>query len=283
MTEEKAKKKKPDICKWIGLALLAILVILALFFRAPWKVITLLLIILAACTVLPKPYRKWFWLSVAAIVLVLIIWVFLPEDNEGWRPYTFDEELAAIQAKYAIPDSQNAAKIYNALLEDYDPNTMHPDFLDPNIEHLTLREPWSSEDHPELARWLEGHQDTIAKLFEASKVARCAFPIPHDNFSLSDTIDHLSPLRGWAFLLVRSGNNDMAEGRIEEGLDKYLCVKKIGEHIRQQSTMLEILSGIAIEALAVGRFKAFVVTADATESHLSLVEKAVADIKSYFS
>ena len=104
MIEEKAKKKKPGIykriLKWIGLVLLVLLLIAALIFQAPWKVIALLVIVLAACTILPKPARKWFWLSIAAIVVVLIIWVFLPEDNEGWRPYTFDEELAALEAKH---------------------------------------------------------------------------------------------------------------------------------------------------------------------------------------
>ncbi|NIP25075.1 MAG: hypothetical protein GWN67_14895, partial [Phycisphaerae bacterium] len=277
------EKKKPGvykrIVKWTGLGLLVLLLIAALIFQAPWKVIALLLIVLAACTVLPKPYRKWFWLSVATVVLVLIIWVFLPEDSEGWRPYTFDEELAALEAKYAIPDSENAATIYNALLEDYGPNTIHPDFLDPNIDHLTLREAWSSEDYPELATWLQEHQKTITKLLEASKVEKCVFPITHDTLSLSDIMDYLPNIRGWAFLLVRAGNNDMAEGRIEEGLEKYLCVKKIGDHLWQQSTMLEILVGKAVEDLALGRFKAFVVTTDATEEHLNLIEKAVVDIK----
>ncbi len=283
MTEQKAKKKElgiyKRIVKWIGLGLLVLLLIAALFFHAPWKISTLLLIVLAACTVLPKPARKWFWLSAAAVVLVLIIWVFMPEDNEGWRPYTFDEELAALEAKYAIPDSENAATIYNNLLEDYDPNTMRADFLDPNLENLTRREPWSSRDYPELAQWLQQHRRTITKLSEASKVAKCAFPIPHDTFSLSDTMDYLPAIRGWAFLLVRAGNNDVAEGRIGAGLEKYLCVRKMGDHIRQQSTILEMLVGIAVEALALGRFKAFVVTADATEKRLSLIEKAVADIK----
>jgi len=284
MSEQDKKKsnklrKIGHILKWIGLTLLAVLIILALIFQAPWKVITLLLIILAACTVLPKPARKWFWLSAAAIVIALIIWVFLPEDSEGWRPFTFDEELATLEAKYAIPDSENAAKIYNELLEDCDPNTMHPDFLEPNLDNLTLREPWSSQDYPELAQWLEDHQDTIAKLLEASKVEKCAFPITHDILSMSDAVYYLPKIRQWAFLLVRAGNNDMADGRIEEGLKKYLCVKKIGGHMQQQSSMVEILVGMAVEDLADARFKAFIVTADAAEEHLSIIEKAVMDIK----
>ncbi len=283
MDEQKAKKKEMEIykriLKWIGLTLLVILIMLALIFQAPWKMTALLLIILLACTVLPKPARKWFWLSAAGIVIALIIWVFLPEDNEGWRPYKFDEELAALEAKYAIPDSENAAMVYNQLLEHYDANVFEPNFVDPNLDSLTRKKPWLSKDHPELAQWLQQHQRTIAKLSEASKVARCAFPIPHDTFSLSDTMDYLPAMRHWAFLLIRAGNNDVAEGRIEEGLEKYLSVRKMGDHIRQQSTLLEMMLGIAAEDLALGQFKAFVVTADATEEHLSLMEKAVADIK----
>ncbi|MFQ6036920.1 MAG: hypothetical protein ACE5NM_13860, partial [Sedimentisphaerales bacterium] len=92
MAEEKQEKKKAGIIwrilKWIGLATLALLLILAIVFQVPWKVITLLFIVLAACTILPRQMRRWFWFSVGAIVAVLIIWVFLPEDDEGWRPYT---------------------------------------------------------------------------------------------------------------------------------------------------------------------------------------------------
>ncbi|MHC4302589.1 MAG: hypothetical protein ACYS7Y_35460, partial [Planctomycetota bacterium] len=52
------------IMKWIGLGLLTLLIILALIFQAPWKITTLLAIILAACTALPKQMRKWFWFGV---------------------------------------------------------------------------------------------------------------------------------------------------------------------------------------------------------------------------
>jgi len=135
MIQQKAKKKRPNICKWIGLTLLAILIILALIF------------------------------------FVLIIWVFLPEDNEGWRPYTFDKEFAALEEKYAIPDSENAATIYNELLESHDANVFEPDFMDDDLDRLTLREPWSGKDHPELAKWLQRptkYHRKIVRGFEGS-------------------------------------------------------------------------------------------------------------------
>ena len=120
MTEQKAKKKAWRIIKLIlralGLMVLAALIAFALVFKAPWRVITLLLIILAACTVLPRPARKWFWLSVGVIILVLILYVFLPDHSE-WKPYrhNFETELKAFNNKYAIPDETNAAVVYNRL------------------------------------------------------------------------------------------------------------------------------------------------------------------------
>jgi hypothetical protein len=92
-------------------------------------------------------------------------------------------------------------------------------------------------------------------------------------------MDHLSAMRQWAFLLIRAANNDVAEGRIRQGLQKYLSVRKMGDHMRRQSTLLEMQVGIAIEAHAIGRFKMFVVTSDVTEEHLTIIEKAVAEMK----
>jgi hypothetical protein len=80
----------------------------------------LLVVFLLAHTVLPRPGLKWFWAGVGVVVIALIIWVFMPEDDTGWRPYTFDEELAALEAKRAIPDEENAARIYNELLGSYE-------------------------------------------------------------------------------------------------------------------------------------------------------------------
>lgn len=285
--EQKAEKKKSGIVKrifkWISLGLLALLLIASIIFQAPWKVITLLVIILLACTVLPKTLRKWFWLSAGAVVIALITWVFLPEDNKCWRPYTFDEELAALEAKYAIPDSENAADIYDKLLEDYDPNAVRPDCLDPNLDNLTRREPWSSRDYPELAKWLQEHQDTIAALMQVCRKDKCHFPIPANQADLSQTMKRLSPTRRWAFLLVRAANNDLGEDRIEQALEKQMAVLQMAKHQFQQSTVIEMLVGKAIEALALGQFKRFIVTDDAAEKHISVIEEAVADIKHNWS
>jgi len=279
MDEQKDKKKKPNICKWIGLALLAILIILALFFQAPWKVIATLLIILAACTILPKPYKKWFWLSVAAVVLALIIWVFLPEDNEGWRPYTFDEEFAALETKHAIPDSENAAKIYNQLLKDY-----NDDVFDANLSYgaqfrLRSGKTLLSEDESEVREWLQQHKTTVDELLKASEIKKCRFTMSQYNVTSTRSMKRLSAMRNWAFLLVAAANNNFREGRTDKALEQLIAAVQMGKHENQQGTMGDILVGINIEAMVIKQFKNFIVDGEASEEHLSLISKPLADIK----
>jgi hypothetical protein len=283
MAEEKEEKKKPGIVrrifKWFGLGLLTVLIIFGLIFQAPWKVTTLLVIILAACTVLPKPARKWFWLTVGVVVIVLIIWVFLPEDNEGWRPYTFDEELAALQAKYAVLDEENAAIIYNRLLEQEQQEDQNEPNIPEDYYQLDRFEPWSSEDHLIVAQWLEGQQTKIETLLEASKVERCAFPLNVNIINFGERMDRLAAMRRWAYLLLCSANNDIAEGRSNKALEKYLAVLQMGKHQWQQPVLVDTLVGTALEALAFRQFTRFTVTGNATEEHLSVIEEALTEIK----
>jgi len=285
MAEEKKETKKPclakRILKWIGLMVLSTLIIAALVFQAPWKVTTLLVIILAACTILPKPYRKWFWLSAAGVVVALIIWVFLPDDVEGWKPYTFDEELAAMEAKYAVADEENAATIYNTLLASYDANDFEPNLADADIDFSDLVHsgPWTSEDYPEAAKWLNGHQGTINTLMEAAKREKCLFPIQADPLSIGYTMDRLAPMRRWTYLLICAGNNEIGEANINNGIEKYISVLQMGKHQCQQPTVIDALVGIAIENLALSRINRLIITGEVTEGHISIIEKALANVK----
>jgi inner membrane protein len=277
-TISKSVELGKNIAKWLFVVWLVMALILGCILQAPWKLMTLFLIFLVACTVLPKPYRKWSWYSVAAVVLGLIIWNFLPEDSEGWRPYTFDDELAALQAKYAIPDSENAATIYNQLLEDFNDVDFYNNLPTEVRINFPIREPWSEQDNPELAQWLRKKQTTIEKLIETSKIDKCQFPIA-DTIELGKKTNRFTLMRQWTFFLITVAANDLGEDRIDEALEKYMVVLQIGKHHYQQPSGIEKLLGIAIEALAVSQFNRFIVTGAATEEHLSIIEEAVADIK----
>jgi hypothetical protein len=210
------------------------------------------------------------------VIIALVIWIFLPEDTEGWRPYTFDEELAALKAKRAIPDEENAAIIYNQLFESLDTDSNQPEFFS-----KSTREPWRAKDHPELAQWLRQHGNTIAKLIEASKIEKCQFPINASILSISDDtiMDRLALMRKLVYLLISAANNDIAEGRIDQALEKYIAVLQMGSHQCQQLSLLDFLVGWALEELSTNQLKRFIVTGDATEEHLAIIKRALAEIR----
>lgn len=292
MAEEKQQKEKKKrgilrkivlILKWVGLILLAILLIAALIFQAPWKVTTLLAIILLASTVLPKPYRKWFWASVGLVVIVSVVCVFLPDNNEDWRPYTFDEELAAIEAKRAVPDEQNAALIYNKMLQNHEQSDFEPNLIDPNIYYRTTSGPWSSADYPQVAQWLENHHDTIAKLTQACEKEKCRFPMNASPATFNRRIDRNNAMRHFSSLLFSEANRDIGEGKVDDSLKKYITTLKVGQHIYQQPTATDLLAGLAIQRLVSVQLNRFVIEAKPTVKQLQLISESFKDLKNDFS
>jgi len=276
--KEQPEKKKRGlfrrIFKWIGLGLLVLLLIAGLIFQAPWKVITLLAIILVACTILPKPARKWFWLSAGVVLIALIIWVFLSEDDEGWRPYTFDKELAALEAKYAIPDEENAAMIYNKLFETLDIDSNQPEFFI-KLKPSSKDEPWLTKDHPETADWLKDKQKIIDRLIEISRIEKCKFSIPVGPASLDLSMKRLPQIRRSTFLLVSAANNDIAEGRIDAALEKCLCIIQMAKHLYQQPVMIGFMVGFAIEHMALERLNRFVIEGQTSGKQLRLISNSI--------
>ncbi len=273
--EQLPEKKKRVSCKrffkYLGLGLLALMLITSIIFQAPWKVITILAVILACCTLLPKPARKWFWLSVGVTVIALIIWVFLPEDNEGWRPYTFDEEVAALEAKYAIPDEENAAFAYDEIFENLNIDANQPDFF-LKSKPSSKDEPWLIKDHPEMTEWLKSQQGTIEKLLQATKKDKCIFlPILADPLSLGEYMKRLPNVRQCAFLLVSTTNNNMAEGRIDAALEKFFCINQMAKHMNQQPVMICHLVGIAIESLGLQQLNQLVIEGQPKPEQLQLI------------
>ncbi len=281
MAEEKQKHPKLTrlikVFDWITGTILVLFIIGGIVLRAPWKLIAVLIAALLISTIIPKPARKWIWLTVVIIVIGLVIWVFLPNKTEGWKPYTFDAELAALEAQYAIPPQENAATIYNKLLEGCDPNTLDPD-LESEVDNLTSLQPWSSADYPELAKWLQQHQHTIATLLHACQMEKCHF-LTQIDIDMTEQLDRNSMMRDLMYLLIRAGNNDIGDGRIDEGLQKLIAALQIAKHMRQQPLLIDMLVGYASESLAISRLKRFIVMQNPEDPHLTLIEKALAKIE----
>jgi len=219
-----------------------------------------------------KRTKRRVWLAAIVVAITVLIVCLL---WSRWNSNSVDERLAAIEAARAIPDSQNAATIYNQLLQDPNATSLldtRPGFLDDDSDNLTARQPWSGKNFPELAVWLKEQQHLFDRLLEASKFDKCRFPIAIDPVQRSQPSQPYRAMRKWTFLLRRAANNDIGEGRIDDAIDKWRCLLQMGNHLRQQPLFLEYLVAIAIEAVALNQTVVFLVEGNADETHLRKVE-----------
>jgi len=195
-----------------------------------------------------------------------------------WKHYFYEspyEKLVAIEAASAIPETENAATIYNKFL-GYDTSLFNYDFQqDKTSEDATLAKPWSGKDYPELAKWYEQQQDLIDELLQVSKIEQCRFPLT--DFPKGEGVHgrRLRAFRIWIFFLVRSANNDIAEGRIEKALEKCFCLIRMGRHNRQQPFALDFSIGIIIESMALRRMRICIVESNVTDQNLRAIETAL--------
>ena len=263
--------------KWLFVVVLTLLFVGGLCYHGPWKVLTLIGIVLATLTIVPKPVRKWVWGCFGVIVIVLIVWVFLPDDNEGWKPYTFDEELAQMRARYAVGDEENAAVIYNQMIETFDANDFVPEFMDDELERLTSYRPWSTEDYPQMAEWVKTNEKTTAALMRAAAKEKCHFQI-YVNPGSTHATNRLGPMSRWTQFLVRAGFNDLGDSRNGQALDKFLTALQIGNHLYQQQSMLYHLVGFGIEGRAIASLNYYIVNSEIENDQLERIEHAIQGI-----
>jgi len=196
------------------------------------------LIVLLTLTVVPRVFRKWIWVAGGGVVVVLIVWVFLPDDDEDWRPYTLDQEISAFYTKYAVPDELNAAVIYEKLPEvedNYQSISYDFDPFDPN--DATTTKPWRRQEYPEAAQWLDKYNDSLVILLQASRKKACSF---QNLFNDWVWIAGHNNIRDWAQILIASGNLDLGEGRIDEGIEKHVAVLRMANHLHQQPMFADI-------------------------------------------
>jgi hypothetical protein len=276
-------KKRPCLTSRIvssaWIAFLSLLLAMSLYFQAPWKIAVLIFIFLFAAVILPRVYRKWFWAGVGCAAAVVIIWVLLPEEDAGWQPYIFDKEIATFEEKYAIPDGENAAVIYNQLLSDYDTDSFLAGLTKSELYELPMVVPWLRKEHPGIAAWLERHRATISKLQSASQIECCRFAIKPDVVNIGSMTERFRMMGKWAHLLITAANNDMAEGRIQEGLEKYIASLQIGKHQNQQSSLADFMAGNGIERCSMSQMKRYAVVGPVAEEQLNLIEQTLAEIK----
>jgi hypothetical protein len=184
-----------------------------------------------------------------------------------WRIFFYkspEEQLAAIEASLAIPDSENAAVYYNALCIELN-------FL------MTLGElrrhaqssyylPWTRNSNPEGYATLRDSNRWIEKIIDISKIKEARFSIySHDIISIDETSMYI---RDIAYILSWAGAYDLGNGRIDSALDKFISQIRISFHLNQQPLRTPKLVGTAIEAVGLRNIRNITMCADITEEQL---------------
>lgn len=211
-------------------------------------------------------------------LLPIAVGIALAWLSEQSTVHSLDEHLAAIEAARAIPDSENAAVIYNRLIKDYGNIEVPSGVVNVNTD-TTAEKPWLSDDNPQLRMWIDQEQPLITGLIEATRIKQCRFPLTGYPQDIPQRRARSIAMRSWAFLLFRAGNNHVAEGRIESAVRKYLVAITMGAHIAQQPVIVDRMLGLAIECVALSRMRSFVVDGPFAQTDLKAIEAALPPIR----
>ncbi len=258
--------------KWLFVLLLTMLLIAGLIFKAPWKVNTLLTILVITPTIIPRRIRKYIYLTFALVLVALTIWIFLPEDDEGWEPYVFKDELAALEAKRHVPDKANAAIVYNRLLDNYDFDDFDYSMSDCLPEHASdyARHMFEFQAFGGLEADID---QTIQTLLEAAQFEKCRFEVAYSLFVVDNQFEYGRALTKWAVLLANSAEEDVLCAQVGEGLAKYEAMLQMANHTYQQATTLDFLKAAGIESTAIDGQNKIVMSGRLVEGQLLLIEK----------
>jgi hypothetical protein len=85
-------------------------------------------------------------------------------------------------------------------------------------------------------------------------------------------------MRQCVFLLLSAANNDIAEGRIDAGIEKYLCIFKMADHSYQQPTLVDHLVGIGIEDKTLPLLNQFVIKGKVSDEQLLLLRNSMRNV-----
>jgi hypothetical protein len=289
MPEEKATTKHARLktfLKWFFFifrcffaCLFAALLIAGLLYVMPGKILLIFTFTLITLTLFPKRIRKLVWLGYSVILLAALIWVLLPEDDTGFVPYTFDDELAALEAERTIGNAPNAAEAYNEVFDSRDKDTF--DFIFPyhDKDSKTLSAPWLSADYPRLDRWFNQNRTRLDKLIDASAIQYCRFPLSATPSQVDDQLERLSLFKRWATVLIRAANNDLAHNRLDDALYKQLAVMRMADHLYQQKTLLDMSAGLILELLAAESINQLVIDNSLKQEHLDRIAETKAIFK----
>ncbi len=182
--------------------------------------------------------------------------------NVGYTPDSFfDEYLSRLQMdKSSIVDvpfiefEPWSESEYERLSIDggsLEPNS--PENLRTQYDYIIYEyAPWSLEQFPSVARWLEDNRETMNIVREATKRKYCYFPLVSKTKPrvLGALLPHTQKMRDCARYFLVSASLHLHQGETDLFLDDMRCIERMSHHLAECPTILERLTSIAIARTA---------------------------------
>jgi len=137
-----------------------------------------------------------------------------------------------------------------------------PNAIDDELSRCSQR-PWKSSECPNIAAWLKANEKPLALAVEASKRTDYYSPLVPKRTKEGPTplIGALLPTvqkcREFAAILTARAMLRLEEGRINDAWQDLLACHRLGRLVARGATLIELLVGIAIDAIAVSADLAF--------------------------
>ncbi|MCU0963339.1 MAG: DUF1559 domain-containing protein [Pirellulaceae bacterium] len=173
----------------------------------------------------------------------------------------FEEPDTFLRAYLHRPEFSEAdAQLIDQLRARYRPSALDAQLEDEgpavDAEELLserLRAPWTGDDLPMMAQWLEQNNAALDVLTEAVAKSTLAIPLVREDAGHT-LIEMLWPemqrTRSFARGLAARANYRIGTGDLDGAINDVIACKRLGRHVGHGVTIVDLLVGIAVEGIA---------------------------------
>ena len=117
----------------------------------------------------------------------------------------------------------------------------------------TSEGPWTADQYPLMAEWVRMNEKPLQLVTEGSKRERYYSPVLAVNEGdplIATLLPNIQLYRSFARLLQARAMFALGEGRVEDARQDLLTMHRLARHTSQGPTLIEMLVGVAIDAIA---------------------------------
>jgi hypothetical protein len=166
----------------------------------------------------------------------------IPASGPGFSPEEF--------LRPVLHEETETAELYRSAIaimtplraaDPATPQTRDPDFAKDGWDHAA----------PQEREWLAANQKSVERTLDASRRDACVFRDPK-SMRFDDSLKTEQDTRHLAWLLLLDARRLESEGQLDEALDRYLAMMRLGRHVANRGTYIQWLQGSAIEGMPGG-------------------------------